>query len=215
MDSGQRGCPKNVLSPTRVSGMAPRAPKPSPRRTPGTGTMRERPLGSGRWQLRAFAGFDELTGTPRQVTKTFVGTEAKAKVALGKFVADVNDGKFEPTTATVGELLDKWLEAATVSQRPRTLEENRRKIETPDPPGARERPAEQAVPGAPRHRLPPMARRGPVAGDRAQVPLHPQRGLSPGGQVGVAGLGTDGAGHAAAGGAQGDGRPDAGATERL
>jgi integrase len=109
--------------------MAARAPKPSPRRTPGTGTMRERPLGSGRWQLRAFAGFDELTGTPRQVTKTFVGTEAKAKVALGKFVADVNDGKFEPTTATVGELLDKWLEAATVSQRPRTLEENRRKIE--------------------------------------------------------------------------------------
>lgn len=91
--------------------------------------MRERPVGSGRWQLRAFAGFDELTGSPRQVTKTFVGTEAKAKVALGKFVADVNDGRFEPTTATVGELLDKWLEAATVSQRPRTLEENRRKIE--------------------------------------------------------------------------------------
>jgi integrase len=99
------------------------------RRTPGTGTMRERPVGSGRWQLRAFAGVDELTGTPRQVTKTFVGTEAKAKVALAKFVTDVNDGKFEPSTATVGELLDKWLEAGATSQRPRTLEENRRKIE--------------------------------------------------------------------------------------
>ena len=52
------------------------------RRTPGTGTMRERPPGSGRWQLRVFAGVDELTGKPRQVTKTFVGTEAKARVAL-------------------------------------------------------------------------------------------------------------------------------------
>jgi integrase len=99
------------------------------RRTPGTGTMRERPPGSGRWQLRAFAGVHELAGTPRQVTKTFIGTEAKAKVALAKFVSDVNDGKFEPSTATVGELLDRWLEAANVSQRPRTLEENRRKIE--------------------------------------------------------------------------------------
>jgi integrase len=109
--------------------MTPGTPKPPARRTPGTGTMRERPPGSGRWQLRAFAGVDELTGEPRQVTKTFVGTEAKAKVALGKFVSDVNDGKFEPSTATVGEVLDKWLEAATVSQRPRTLEENRRKID--------------------------------------------------------------------------------------
>lgn len=109
--------------------MAKKTRKPSDRRTPGTGTMRERPRGSGRWQLRAFAGVDELTGAPRQVTKTFVGTEAKAKVALGKFVTEVNDGKFEATTATVGEMLDKWLEAGEARQRPRTLEENRRKIE--------------------------------------------------------------------------------------
>src|SRR5580704_11948255 len=108
--------------------MGAKAQKASERRTPGTGTMRERPVGSGRWQLRAFAGVDELTGKPRQVTKTFVGTEAKAKVALGRFVTEVADDKFEPNTATLGQLLDKWLEAATVSQRPRTLEENRRKI---------------------------------------------------------------------------------------
>ena len=63
------------------------------------------------------------------MTRTFVGTESKAKVALAKFVTDVDEGKFEPNTATVGELLDKWLEQATVTQRPRTLEENRRKVE--------------------------------------------------------------------------------------
>ncbi len=91
--------------------------------------MRERPVGSGRWQLRAFAGADEVSGKPRQVTKTFVGTESKVRVALAKFVTEVNDGKVEPTTATVGQLLDEWLAAATVTQRPRTLEENRRKID--------------------------------------------------------------------------------------
>ena len=91
--------------------------------------MRERPPGSGRWQLRAFAGVDELTGKPRQVTKTFVGTEAKARVALARFVTEVNDGRIEPITATVGQLLDEWLDAASVTQRPRTLEENRRKVD--------------------------------------------------------------------------------------
>jgi hypothetical protein len=30
-----------------------------------TGTMRERPLGSGRWQLRVFAGIDPTTGRCR------------------------------------------------------------------------------------------------------------------------------------------------------
>ena len=41
----------------------------------------------------------------------------------------MNDGKIEPSTATVGQLLDEWLDAASVTQRPRTLEENRRKVD--------------------------------------------------------------------------------------
>src|ERR1017187_899412 len=99
------------------------------RRGAGTGTLRERPEGSGKWQLRAFAGPDPVTGKPRQSTRTFTGTEAKAKVALGKFVTEVNDGKYTGTTATVGQLLDRWLEVTEASQRPRTAYENRRKIE--------------------------------------------------------------------------------------
>ena len=58
----------------------------------------------------------------------------------------MNDGKFEPTTATVGQLLDKWLEAATVSQRPRTLEENRRKIEHRIRPELGQRPLNKLTP---------------------------------------------------------------------
>jgi integrase len=103
--------------------------KKDERRTPGTGTLRERPTGSGHWQLRVFLGPDPVTGKPLQVTRTYRGTEAKAKVALGRFATEVGDGKFNRTTATVGQLLDQWLEITAASQRPRTLYENRRKIE--------------------------------------------------------------------------------------
>src|SRR5665213_3837294 len=93
------------------------------------GTMRERPPGSGHWQLRAFAGPDPVTGKPRQVARTFKGGERAAAKALGQLVSEVEAGKFNRTTATVGQLLDKWLEATESSQRPRTVYENRRKVE--------------------------------------------------------------------------------------
>ena len=99
------------------------------RRDRGSGTIRERPPGSGRWQFRAFTGADPLTGRPHQITRTFSGTEDAAKRALRKLVREAEDGKFSTTTATVGQLLDKWLEAGAVKQRPRTLYENKSKID--------------------------------------------------------------------------------------
>ena len=92
-----------------------------------SGTMRER--SPGHWQLRAFAGRDPLTGKPQQVARTFIGGERAAAKALAALVAEVESGKFNRTTATVGQLLDRWLEVGERSQRPRTLYENRRKIE--------------------------------------------------------------------------------------
>jgi integrase len=91
--------------------------------------MRERPHGSGHWQLRVFAGTDALTGKPRQVARTFNGTERAAAKALAQFVAEVGAGKFKKTSATVGQLLDRWLEHIAPRQRPRTVYENRAKIE--------------------------------------------------------------------------------------
>ena len=88
--------------------------------------MRER--APGHWQLRAFAGPDPVTGKPRQVSRTFTGSERAAAKALSALVAEVGAGKFTRTTATVGQLLDKWLEFATQRQRPRTVYENRSKI---------------------------------------------------------------------------------------
>ena len=89
--------------------------------------MRER--SPGRWQLRAYAGRDPITGKPRQVARTFEGGERAAAKALAALVTEVEAGRFNRTTATVGQLLDKWLEVGFRSQRPRTLYENRSKIE--------------------------------------------------------------------------------------
>jgi integrase len=100
-------------------------------RTSSPGTMRERPPGSGNWQLRAFAGTDPLTGRPRQKSRTFHGSERAAAKALAAFVTEVGSGKVDKTSATLGQLLDRWLEHAEGldRQRPRTLSENRSKIE--------------------------------------------------------------------------------------
>ena len=89
--------------------------------------MRER--SPGHWQLRAYVGRDPVTGKSRQVTRTFKGGERAAAKALAALVAEVEAGRFSRTTATVSQLLDKWLEAGEWSQRPRTLYENRRKID--------------------------------------------------------------------------------------
>jgi integrase len=63
-----------------------------------------------------------------RATRTFVGGERAAAKVLGNLVAEVEAGKFNRTSATVGQLLDKWLEVGESSQRPRTVYENRRKI---------------------------------------------------------------------------------------
>jgi integrase len=89
--------------------------------------MRER--SHGHWELRAFTGRDQVTGKPRQVTRTFHGTEKEAGKALSQLVSEVETDTFDRTSATVGQLLDKWLEVAETNQRPRTLYENKRKIE--------------------------------------------------------------------------------------
>jgi integrase len=90
--------------------------------------MRER--SPGHWQLRAFAGPDPVTGQPRQIARSFTGSKTAAGKALAKLVSEVEAGKYTGTTATVGQLLDRWLEVTEGGrQRPRTAYENRRKIE--------------------------------------------------------------------------------------
>ncbi len=100
-----------------------------------TGTMRERPPGSGRWQLRAFAGVDQATGRPKQVSKTFIGNAAAAERALRSFASEAEAGKVDRSRSTLGQLLDGWLEQIEPTHRPKTVHEYRRWID------ARIRPA--------------------------------------------------------------------------
>ena len=73
----------------------------------GAGSMTEREPGV--WRLRVYTGRDGA-GRPLQNHQTFRGGERAAAKELAKLVSKVESGQFERTRATVGDLLDKWLE---------------------------------------------------------------------------------------------------------
>ena len=79
------------------------------------------------WQLRAYLGKDPLTGHPIQASRTFHGTEAAAKKALSRLVTEVDDRKFDRTRATMGQLLDRWLD--NLDRKPSTIRDYRSAID--------------------------------------------------------------------------------------
>jgi len=95
----------------------------------GAGSMSERPAGSGVWRLRVYLGRDPLTGRPVQRQSTFRGSKTKAQRELAKLTADAAAGKFDRTTASVGQLLDKWLTHIEPMRRPSTVAGYRAKID--------------------------------------------------------------------------------------
>ena len=88
-----------------------------------SGTMRERPARSGRWELRAYVGRDAETGKPRQVSRVFRGGKRDATKALDKLVHEVSEGQYIGTTATFGKLLDEWMERIIKKRRARSTVE--------------------------------------------------------------------------------------------
>jgi len=92
-----------------------------------TGTMRER--SPGHWQLRAFVGRDPMTRRKRQVQRTLRGTKRDAEKALTVLVTDVSQGRVDNTCATVGQLLDAWVEHIEPIRHPKTVHEASRSIE--------------------------------------------------------------------------------------
>ena len=91
------------------------------------GTKMERSPGV--WRLRVYLGDDPETGSPRQATRTFKGSRKEADTALAKFVAEVSSGRGElPSTVTVAEFLDQWIEQIRPSRQPTTIRGYRNKI---------------------------------------------------------------------------------------
>lgn len=72
------------------------------------GSYREKPPGSGRWQLRVYAG--TTAGRRRYATRTVEGTERDARKALARLEVAVEDRRAPlPGQGTTGELLEAWL----------------------------------------------------------------------------------------------------------
>lgn len=70
------------------------------------------PRGEGTWLVRIFMGRDGK-GKRRYLNKTVKGKKKDAQDYLSKALAAISTGTFvEPSPLTVGEYLDKWLEAA-------------------------------------------------------------------------------------------------------
>jgi integrase len=88
-----------------------------------SGTLRERPAKSGRWELRAYVGRDPETGKPRQVSRVFNGGKREAVKALDKLVHEVSDGQHVGVAATFGKLLDEWMEKVIRRRRARSTAE--------------------------------------------------------------------------------------------
>ncbi|MEM7342395.1 MAG: site-specific integrase [Actinomycetota bacterium] len=77
------------------------------------------------WELRVYVGVDPVNGRRRYATRTVRGSERHAETQLALFVAEVASGG-EATSATVGQLLDRWwaLSSADWSARTRVQTES-------------------------------------------------------------------------------------------
>jgi len=99
------------------------------RRERGTGSLVERPPGSGRWALRVWSGPDPVTGKPRQLSRTVRAKNVtEARAALRSFADEVAAAR-----ATVGpsmttrRLVEEYIAHSVARARaPRTIQETQR-----------------------------------------------------------------------------------------
>ncbi|HTU39995.1 MAG TPA: site-specific integrase [Acidimicrobiales bacterium] len=94
------------------------------------GSMRQR--GENSWNLRVYAGRDPVTGRKLSIERTVRGNKREASKVLAAMVAEVDR---RPVTAagknTVAVLCREWLDHATPSFSPKTVETTRMYIEDP------------------------------------------------------------------------------------
>ena len=91
------------------------------------GSIRQR--GKQSWEVRAFAGKDVSTGKKRYVTKTVHGERRHAEVALGRLLAEIEDGKHAVRAGTVGDLCERWYAQAGPDLSPSVAAEYRRLLD--------------------------------------------------------------------------------------
>src|SRR5690606_36925249 len=88
-----------------------------------------RQRGKESWEVRAFAGRDADTGKKHYVTRTVRGTRRDAEVALGRLVAEIDEGQHAVRAGTVGELCERWYSHAAPDLSPAVAAEYRRLLD--------------------------------------------------------------------------------------
>ncbi len=91
------------------------------------GSIRQR--GKQSFEIRAFAGKDAETGKKRYVTRTVRGERREAEVALGRLLAEIDDGQHAVAAGTVGELCERWYSHAAPDLSPTVAAEYRRLLD--------------------------------------------------------------------------------------
>ena len=83
------------------------------------------------WELRVHAGRNPITNKPRYVSRRVKGNAATADEKLAELVEEVTGGQHDAKDITFGELLDRWLNHATIIKdlSPTTVREYKRLIE--------------------------------------------------------------------------------------
>ena len=84
----------------------------------------------GVWEIRYEAGRDPLTGTRRQVSRSFRGTKREAERALNAVVADADRGVGRGSARRFEQLVSAWLEATERNLSPTTVHRYRILIRT-------------------------------------------------------------------------------------
>lgn len=91
-----------------------------------TGSLQ--PKGKDRWRLVVSTGRDPVSGKYGQKTRTFHGTKTQAKAALAELAAEVRAGRHTGADATLGTLIERWLEMVEHELAPLTVRGYRSKI---------------------------------------------------------------------------------------
>ncbi len=91
------------------------------------GSIRQR--GKQSWEIRAFAGKDDETGKKRYVTRTVRGERREAEIALGRLLAEIEDGQHAVRAGTVGELCERWYSHTAPDLSPTVAAEYRRLLD--------------------------------------------------------------------------------------
>jgi integrase len=80
------------------------------------------------WEIAVDAGRDPITGRRIRVVRGVHGGKRDAERALNQLVTDVSSGRATASTATVADLLDRWLDNVGSTLSPRTLQGYRRVV---------------------------------------------------------------------------------------